>query len=377
MPTPYIPATPNQLIRAVDWNSIQVQARTEIQGHGHSGGEDGVPIGEDGIGDGAVTAEKLASGAVTTAKLVNGAVTTAKIADGSITSAKLDPEVTQGSGVARSVHQVGHGFSVGQAIYFDGATGSYGLAQANDAARLGMFLVSFVSGPNDFTLLQAGHIAGLSGLVPGEYYFVSDTVPGGLTATEPFGISNPILFADTATTGFVLPYRPSENVSNLAGGPILQIVYAEIVTVEIGTAGIPFDDTIPQQSEGSEFLTATMTPLRADSFLLLELHAWISETSNHSNQLVGALFRDDVANAIVAGFVDLSWNNSDYGGGVNNYSDSAFVLKARAPSNATVPTTFKFRAGGDGGPVVVNAVGTATFLGGSLRTILTITEIRP
>jgi len=89
MPTPYISRQPNELIRAADWNSIQVQTREEIQGHGHTGDEDGVQIGTEAIADEAVNADKLAAGAVTTAKLASSAVTTAQIAAGAVSTTEI------------------------------------------------------------------------------------------------------------------------------------------------------------------------------------------------------------------------------------------------------------------------------------------------
>jgi hypothetical protein len=99
MAEPYIRKNPNDLIRAADWNQIQIEAREDIEQHTHSGGEDGTPIGTAGLADGAVAttkladgavgATKLADGAVSTTKLANNAVATAKLADGAVATAKL------------------------------------------------------------------------------------------------------------------------------------------------------------------------------------------------------------------------------------------------------------------------------------------------
>lgn len=115
------------------------------------------------------------------------------------------------AGVAREIYQPGHGFAVGQAIRYDAAANRYALARADDEGTTGMFLVAAVRNRNRFTLFQAGYVEGLSGLVPGEYYFVSDQEPGGLTSEEPtFGMSNPVLYADSEAGGYVLPWRPSQ-----------------------------------------------------------------------------------------------------------------------------------------------------------------------
>ena len=108
------------------------------------------------------------------------------------------------------VAQAAHGFSSGNAVYFNGT--SWVLAQANSALTLGVGVVSYVDA-NNFLLYFSGVLSGLSGLAPGDYYFVSDATPGLLTSTAPTAatsFTNPLLFALTATQGLVLPYRAAQ-----------------------------------------------------------------------------------------------------------------------------------------------------------------------
>ena len=108
------------------------------------------------------------------------------------------------------VSQTAHGFTTGQAVYFNGT--SWALAEANSITTLGIGLVVYIDA-NTFYLYCLGIISGLSGLTAGQYYFVSDTIPGALTTTEPTSVnsfSNPILLAISSTIGVVLPFRPSE-----------------------------------------------------------------------------------------------------------------------------------------------------------------------
>ncbi len=58
-PKPYIFKKPNDLIRADDWNDLQVQAQKEIRKHTHEGGADGTQIDTAALKDGAVTYAKL------------------------------------------------------------------------------------------------------------------------------------------------------------------------------------------------------------------------------------------------------------------------------------------------------------------------------
>jgi hypothetical protein len=89
MAEPYIRKNANDLIRAADWNQIQIEAREDIEQHDHSGGEDGTPIGTAGLVDGAVTTAKLADGSVTAAKIADGSVTTAELANLSVSTDKV------------------------------------------------------------------------------------------------------------------------------------------------------------------------------------------------------------------------------------------------------------------------------------------------
>lgn len=57
--TPYITKNPGDIIRAGDWNALQVQARQEIHGHGHKGGQDGTPIERAGIAANAVDGSRI------------------------------------------------------------------------------------------------------------------------------------------------------------------------------------------------------------------------------------------------------------------------------------------------------------------------------
>ena len=105
------------------------------------------------------------------------------------------------------VFQLAHGFALGQAIQMDGS--NWALAQANSSSTLGVGIVSNVLDIDNFEVTIIGYITGLAGLTAGEYYFVSDTIAGGLTITEPNQYSNPIGLAISTTELIVLPYRPS------------------------------------------------------------------------------------------------------------------------------------------------------------------------
>lgn len=134
--------------------------------------------------------------------------------DGNLTSIATIEHLP--SGVSRDITQAGHGLKVGQAIRYDAGAKKYIPAIANSDITTGMFIVSNIMDKDNFSLVQAGFMEGLSGLKAGEYYYVSDKNAGELTNVEPLMISNPIFFAETESSGYVLPFRPSETAKLLS-----------------------------------------------------------------------------------------------------------------------------------------------------------------
>jgi len=118
--------------------------------------------------------------------------------------------VTSASGenITKSISQASHGFSVKDVVGFSGSTYNKPIANGlYDGEILG--LVTKVPNSGTFELTQAGYITGLTSLVANTTYFLSDVTAGLLTSTEPTGdthISKTIFFADSTSTGWVLPY---------------------------------------------------------------------------------------------------------------------------------------------------------------------------
>lgn len=157
--------------------------------------------------------------------------------------------------------------------------------------------------------------------------------------------------------------------ANGAGGGsyanVLQIVGNQTGTVATGTTQIPMDDTIPQNTEGDQYLSQAITPKSASSTLIIEVVLQVSVITN--NQVVVALFQDSGANAIaaVANYVPST-------GGVVD----TVVLRHKMTSGTTSATTFYVRAGIWGsGTLTVNGFGGARKLGGVAVSGITITEI--
>jgi hypothetical protein len=109
------------------------------------------------------------------------------------------------------VLKVAHGFDAGDALYWDGT--NYLKADASDGAKLGTMLVAVDVDADNFIVCRGGLMRWVAhGKTLGDYYFVSPTTPGAITATEPSApdFSNPLLQAIDADTVLVWPWRPNE-----------------------------------------------------------------------------------------------------------------------------------------------------------------------
>jgi hypothetical protein len=112
-----------------------------------------------------------------------------------------DPTGTgSGEATSQTLTQTSHGFAAGDCLRFNGSIWVKAQADIADNSEV-QGVVSSVT-TDTFILITSGRIGGLSGLISGGVYFLSDTVPGGMTLTEP-PISKPVLFADSTQTGFV------------------------------------------------------------------------------------------------------------------------------------------------------------------------------
>lgn len=151
------------------------------------------------------------------------------------------------------------------------------------------------------------------------------------------------------------------------GGKVAQMVLAQSTTSASTTSIIPFDNTIPQNTEGAEYITATITPTNASSTLVIEFDAWIATSNN--NGLVLALFRNSEANAIQATLDVVA---------LANYQNLA-RLKAVVTAGSTSATTFKLRFGPylAGTGYILRTTSLPSVFGGSSFANFTITEILP
>lgn len=141
----------------------------------------------------------------------------------------VDNNSSSGISTLTEVSQAGHGLVVGDIIKISGA-GTYAQAQADSAANAEVVgIVTVRPNNNSFTFISGGQTLEMTGLTANSIYFLDPSTAGLLTLTEPTTagqISRPVLYTDTTTSGFYLPYRgsvvtdslPTNNTKNLIIG---------------------------------------------------------------------------------------------------------------------------------------------------------------
>lgn len=152
-----------------------------------------------------------------------------------------------GNALTEQITQVAHGFSVGNVVKYVG--GAYALAQADnvsDAEVLG--IVSLVTDADIFTITMYGFIDVLSGLTASTEYFLSPTVAGMLTSTEPTTVGQvvkPLLYSINTTSGYFINYR-GELLTTPSGGGGITSINMDITadqTLSVAAIGTDFNIT--------------------------------------------------------------------------------------------------------------------------------------
>jgi hypothetical protein len=146
------------------------------------------------------------------------------------------------------------------------------------------------------------------------------------------------------------------------GGKIVQVVNTSTGAFASGTTITVSDDTIPQKTEGDEYFTLAITPTNSSNKLIITVLAQMS--SSASTNLTYALFQDTTANALSSAFLKHA----------AGYVIQPHNLIHYMTAGTTSSTTFKFRAGGQGGTNYLNGDGSREH-GGVMESSMTIMEI--
>lgn len=152
----------------------------------------------------------------------------------------------------------------------------------------------------------------------------------------------------------------------LAVGVPVQIVSTNYNALATGTTVIPADDTIPQNTEGDQYMAQTITPKSAANHLVIEACLVISNSAAVSD-MIAALFQDAIANAIAATIQTFP---------TATYIQNILIRHDMVAGTASA-TTFKVRAGaGAAGTTTFNGQSGARRQGGITLSNIKITEYR-
>jgi hypothetical protein len=154
--------------------------------------------------------------------------------------------------------------------------------------------------------------------------------------------------------------------AGLPNGAVVQVVNASDGELITGSTQMVKDNTIPQNDEGFEVITLTITPKSVTNKLLIEVIVPASSAASGGNLIV-ALFQDTTADALKA------MNNEALTQGESGVVPLTHFMVAGISS----PTTFKVRIGSDNaGTVTINGDAGARLFGGVSGLSITITEIK-
>ena len=166
-------------------------------------------------------------------------------------------------------------------------------------------------------------------------------------------------------------HRVGANWYELYRGPagrIIKTAYAADGAVATGTTTIPADDTIPQITEGDQYMSLAYTPEYATSELEIEVIANAAQSSAGHIYIIMALFVDTTANALAA---------------VPGSSENAarfcnLSLRHRLSAASTTARTYRVRMGGSSAATITfNGHTSGRIFGGVMSSSIHIKEIVP
>lgn len=123
-------------------------------------------------------------------------------------------------------------------------------------------------------------------------------------------------------------------------GAIVQVVSTNFTGMATGTTTIPFDDTIPQNTEGTEFMTQAITPKSTTNILVITTNCFVGVNVTNNNPIM-CLFQDSTANALAATTMAQA-----------TAIRSMLTLTHTMAAGTTSATTFKVRIGNDSAATV-------------------------
>ena len=193
-------------------------------------------------------------------------------------------------------------------------------------------------------------------------------LPNHATQTDPY--LHECKGASTATAGQVLTATGSgtatfQTPASGASGSIVKSQASISTSSSTGTTLIPFDNTIPQNTEGTQFITTSFTPTTTGNKLRIKV--CVVGAYSVAAHVTAALFQDSNANASAASAVKI--NNA------GDVAEICFTYEYTTVSTSAI--TWAVRIGGStAGTYTYNGTAGAGLFGGVCTSSLVIEEIK-
>lgn len=148
---------------------------------------------------------------------------------------------------------------------------------------------------------------------------------------------------------------------------VIDRAYAEFLANTSLTTTIPYDDTKPQSSEGTEILSASLTPKKATNRIRALFFGFGAADGAVGGLIIAAMFRNSDADAINATAAASLTPTNGLQNLVLSYEDSPGAVSAQ---------TYKVRVGPNAaGNARMNGTSAARLFGGIARAVLILEEI--
>lgn len=151
-------------------------------------------------------------------------------------------------------------------------------------------------------------------------------------------------------------------IPDVGVGKVLQVVEHVRQDTLTSSAQIPFDNTIPQVTEGVEVLSATITPLKPTSQLKIEVVCHVAPSG--TDNVVAALFKDAAADAINSGY---NVTSADW--------VAPILISEVLIAGSTDPQTFSVNIGAATSSIAFNRRWSGLYYGGTVTSAIILTEI--
>ena len=163
------------------------------------------------------------------------------------------------------------------------------------------------------------------------------TAAGDCALFQSLGSGNWVCMLYQRKDGTPLVSGYTASASNALSGSVLQSKFTQSSAVDSSTTAMPWDNTIPQNTEGEEFtqLATSITPNNSSNILEFDLWLWINHSSGAQNYIVAAIFQDSTANALFAGYQIQT----------TSYGQIGLRVTGKMTAGTTSSTTFKVRYG--------------------------------